>query len=88
MKLLNLPIFDVLWVGGNYAGGDISYCVCVKLKLYEAVTGHIGKVLNMQDMASKSSKERIQKSQEYFDRKYVKKFGVHMFAISNIVLIF
>ena len=52
----------------------------------KAVAGHIAKILNFQDMASKCHEEKIQKSREYFDRKYVKKLGVHLFAVGNVVL--
>ena len=50
------------------------------------VAGHIAKVLDLQDKPSKNNEDKIQKSQEYFDRKYVKKLGVHLFAVGNIVL--
>ena len=50
------------------------------------MVGHIAKVLNFQDLARKSNEEKVQKSQEYFNRKYVKKLGVHLFAVGNIVL--
>ena len=36
-------------------------------------------------MASKNNEEKIWKSQEYFDRKYVKELGLCLFAVGDIV---
>ena len=37
-------------------------------------------------MASKCNEEKIKKSWEYFDRKYVKKLEVHLFAVGIVEL--
>ena len=66
---------------------EIDHTVYASKSNYEkAVAGHIAKFLNLQDMASKCNEEKIQKSRKYFDRKYVKKLGVHLFAVGNVVL--
>ena len=66
---------------------EIDHTVYASNSNYEkAVAGHIAKILNLQDMASKCNEEKIWKSQEYFDRKYVEKLGVHSFAVGNVVL--
>ena len=55
---------------------EIDHNVYASNSNYEkAVAGHIEIFLNLQDMASKCNEEKIKKSREYFDRKYVKKLG-------------
>ena len=53
---------------------EIDHTMYVLISNFEkAVAGLIANFFNLQDMASKCNEEKIQKSQEYFDRKYVKK---------------
>ena len=66
---------------------EIDHTVYASNSNYEkAVAGHIAKILNLQEMASKCNEEKIWMSREYFDRKYVKKLGVHSFAVGDVVL--
>ena len=46
---------------------EIDHTVYASNSNYEkAVAGHIAKILNLQDMASKCNEEKIQKSREYY----------------------
>ena len=66
---------------------EIDHTVYASNSNYEkAVAGHIANFLNLQDVVSKCNEEKILKFWEYFDRKYVKKLGVHLFAVGNVVL--
>ena len=46
-----------------------------------------GKFKFARDGKQKKNKRKIQNSQEYFNRNYVKKTGTHSFAVGNTVLI-
>ena len=52
----------------------------------KAVERHIGRMLEIQELASQKNSGAIQRSKEYFDRKYVKKATPYTFVIGDVVL--
>ena len=54
---------------------------------YETVVDkHIGRMLAINEKAGEKNQECVQRSKEYFDRKYVKKVSPHNFVVGDIVL--
>ena len=52
----------------------------------KAVERHIGRMLEIQELASQRNSGAIQRSKEYFDRKYVKKTTPYTFVVGDVVL--
>ena len=67
-----IPHFLILYEQEDFMPEEIENTMYASNSNYKkAVAGHIAKVFNLQDMASKNNEEKIQKSQEYFAGGYV-----------------
>ena len=52
----------------------------------KAVERHIGQMLKIQELASQRNSGAIQRSKEYFDRRYVKKATPYTLVVGDVVL--